>query len=85
MQLKDLAKLAADLPTLEFGWSGKENWHDDVFKHRIADGDHKALVEYVDAIRQRLADVTVTLHRVVDAYTALKGMILEAQIDDLTP
>jgi len=63
MKLKDLAKLAADLPTIEFGWEGKEQWHDDVFESEIADGCvDKALANYVDALRKRLGDVTITLH-----------------------
>lgn len=80
MKLSQLAKMAADLPTLDFNWPGPEQWHADNFDRNVADFD--AMKEYVDALRHRIGEQSVALSKICEAFNQLRDAVLEARIED---
>ena len=80
MKLIDLARMAKDLPVLNFDWAGVEQYHLEVFNLKTE--DLASLREYVSKIKERVSEQSIIIHDLVDAYTKLKDIILECEINE---
>lgn len=79
MNLSELAKKAAALPAdFQFEWPGKEHFHDDVFKREVT--TLPEAIEYIDALRKRMADYAMALHKLQDAYKQMRDVMLAAEV-----
>ena len=79
MKLKKLAEKAAKLPDLEFKWGGEEQWHFEVFDRKI--NDLKSSIEYIKKLKSRISQQSIMIHDLVDAYQAIRDVILEADVE----
>lgn len=81
MKLSTLAEKAASLPKVYFDGHGQSNWHNSVYEREVK--DFEQLKDYVNVLRKEVAETREAMKNVIEAYTQLRNMILEAEIDDL--
>lgn len=79
MQLKKLAEKAARLPSLEFDWAGGEQWNSDVFDREVI--DLPSSIAYIKKLKARVSAQSLMLHDLVNAYSKIKDVILEADVE----
>ncbi len=78
MNLRTLARKAANLPDLDFDWAGIEQFHSEVFERSIT--DLPSVIGYILKLKERISEQSFMLHELAAAYMKLKDMILEAEI-----
>ena len=79
MKVEQILKHLESLPKKqEFDWAGKEHWHEHVFAQRVQ--TLPEAIEYIKALKDRLADVTFALSHLVDAYNEIINWIRQIEI-----
>lgn len=79
MKLSALAKKAAALPELEYEWPGPEHFSD--YNFAEATSTPEKLRAYVDDLRKKMAEYSMALHGLQEAYRQMRDLMLEAEVE----
>ena len=75
-----LAEKAAKLPKVEFNFAGVEHYCSGVTNEALK--DLPSTIEYIKKMKKRMWEQTQATQELIDAYNALRNVILEADIED---